>query len=190
MVLYFYPISLFAFLFTLFKGYLNKLRHKKAYALTLFGVCLISYVVLLLNYTDWLPGLTGDFWEITGHALCSLCGTIVYFYLFKFIEKYPFFKEISKLGSYSGPFYLVHVYIVRLLATYILRGDMTDSAYGAFVMFLTICFILGSLLITLFLCFIPYTDFLLFGNFRRIKDILHPQKWFINETQTIGHKDS
>ncbi|HNY74901.1 MAG TPA: hypothetical protein PKH35_04785, partial [Bacilli bacterium] len=52
---------------------------------------------------------------------------------------------------------------------------------GAFVAFLTICFVLGSLIVTMFLCIIPYTDLLLFANLRRIKDIIHPKKWVLRE---------
>ncbi|MFA5421593.1 MAG: acyltransferase family protein [Bacilli bacterium] len=181
MVLYYYPISLLAFLFAMFRGYLTKLRHLKVYAFALFLGCLGAYIILLLRYSDWLPGLKGDFWEITGHAICSFCGVVSYFYIFKLIAKYRFVDRISNLGSYSGPFYLVHVYIVRLLTSYIARGDINDRTYGSFVVFLTICFVSGSLLITMFLCIIPYSDLLLFGNVRRIKDALNPRKWFVRE---------
>ncbi len=181
MVLYYMPIALLAFLFTIFKSYFAKLRHIKIYAFLLFLGFLSAYITLLLRYADWLPGLRGDFWEIIGHAVCSLCGVVSYLYVFKLLEKYRFFDHISNLGSYSGPYYLVHVYIVRLFATYITRGDINDSAYGAFVAFLTICFVLGSLIVTMFLCIIPYTDLLLFANLRRIKDIIHPKKWVLRE---------
>jgi hypothetical protein len=52
-----------------------------------------------------------------------------------------------------------------------------DGPAISFVTFLTIIFTVGSFAITALLCFIPYTDFFLFLNYKRIRNMLFPREW-------------
>ncbi len=186
MVLYYFPISLIAFLLRMFQPYLEQWPKVNILKASVAATCLGVYVPILIIYRDWLPGLSSSFSIILGHWFGSFCGTIVYFYLFSIIGKSPFFQRISVFGSYSGPFYLVHVYILRLLASYISRPAVMDGPAISFVMFLTLIFTLGSFAITVFLCFIPYTDFFLFLNYKRLRDIFLPHQWVAG---LLNHKN-
>ncbi|MDY0345359.1 MAG: hypothetical protein RBR44_02230, partial [Bacilli bacterium] len=177
MVLYYFPISLLAFLFRTFKSYFMKLPRINIIKAVVGVMCLAIYVPILVFYKNWLPGLSLSFGIILWHWCGSVCGTIAYFYLFSIIGRYSLIRKISALGSFSGPFYLVHVYIIRLFASYISRPAVFDGPAISFVTFLTIIFTVGSFAITALLCFIPYTDFFLFLNYKRIRNMLFPREW-------------
>jgi hypothetical protein len=177
LVLYYLPITLFGFLFNIFKPYLLKLPRQELLKGIATLVALVIYIPLLIVYRDWLPHLNGSFWTISALWICSLSGTIVYYYLLSKISHFTIAKKVSYYGFFSGQFYLVHVYIIRLFATYIPRPETFDFPAIMFVTFLTIIFTIGSILITVFLRFIPYTDFLLFISYDRYKDIIYPHRW-------------
>ncbi len=177
LVLYYLPMTLCGFLFNMFKPYLLKLPRQELLKGITALVALAIYIPLLIVYRDWLLHLNGSFWTISGLWLCSLSGTLVYYYLLSKISHFTITKKVSYYGFFSGQFYLVHVYIIRLFATYIPRPTTFDFAAIVFVTFLTIVFTIGSILITVFLRFFPYTDFLLFISYDRFKDIIYPHRW-------------
>ncbi|MGI6714172.1 MAG: acyltransferase family protein [Bacilli bacterium] len=177
MVLYYLPITLFAFIFKTFMPYLKKIPQLKILKAVGALLCLVVYLYILLTNTNWLPKLGGTNREIATLWFGSLTGTLVYFYLLSLIDKYEPVKKISSLGRYSGQFYLVHVYIIRLFATYIKRPEVFDGYAMMYVTFLTIIFTVGSLFVTILLCFFPLTDLILFLNYRRIHDLIYPKQW-------------
>jgi hypothetical protein len=180
MVLYYFPLTLFAFIFNTFKPYLSHLSKVKILKGIGALVALVIYVPILIVYRNWLPNLNGSFIRIATLWLGSLSGTLLYYYGLAYLSKFIIAQKISYFGRFSGPFYLVHVYLVRLFATYITRPTLFDSPTIMFVTFLTIIFTVGSLFITIILCFIPYTDFFLFLNYKRLKDMLYPRRWIKN----------
>ncbi|OQA78386.1 MAG: Acyltransferase family protein [Tenericutes bacterium ADurb.Bin239] len=180
MVLYYFPLTLFAFIFNTFKPYLSHLSKVKILKGIGALVALAIYVPILIVYRNWLPNLSGSFMIIATLWLGSLSGTLLYYYGLAYLSKFIIAQKISYFGRFSGPFYLVHVYLVRLFATYITRPTLFDSPTIMFVTFLTIIFTVGSLFITIILCFIPYTDFFLFLNYKRLKDMLYPRRWIKN----------
>ena len=171
MLLYYLPISLCGFLIKTFAKYVEKWRGLKILRLVIFAISLIGYSISLFYFQNWIVGLSGSFLDVFYRLIGSLCGVLTYYYLSLFLTSTFRLQKIAMYGKYSGPFYLVHVFLIRLLASYLPRPTLFDQSTIIFIIFLTIGFYLGSLGITIFLVEIPLTDFLLFGNYRRLKKL-------------------
>lgn len=163
--LYYFPISLVGFSIKLLSPYYVKWKHVKTLRLIALLLCFFAYLLALINYQDWLSGLNGTFLDITGRMLGTLAGTLVYYFLSIYLVKFAIVKKLSAYAKYSGPFYLVHVFILRLLYAYAPRPLMFDGTTMLFICLFTPLFILGSLGITIILVeFIP-TNVLLFAKY-------------------------
>lgn len=169
MFLYYLPITFMGFLVQTFGKHLENWRYINFLRVGLFIGALILYSLALWRYSNWLDGLKGSFNDISGRSIGSLAGVIAYFYLSMFIQRFAIIQKVSKYAKYSGPFYLVHVFLIRLLASYLLRPTVFDSSAMLFIILLTIGFYFGALLMTILLVEFPLTDFLLFGNLKSMK---------------------
>ena len=146
-----------------------------------FGLCLVGYIISLVFYPDWLTGLSGSFLDIFYHVLGSLAGTIVYFILAYYLSKIGWIAKLSSLGRFSGPFYLIHVFFIRLIRSYVSRPTSLDGGMTIFVISFMFIFYFASLLLTWVLVKMPLTDLLLFFDYRRGKELLALGK---NDTKT------
>jgi hypothetical protein len=171
-VLYYLPIAFVGFLFAIFKPYFLKLKKASFITWITFGLCLIGYIVSLVFYSDWLAGLSGSFLDIFYHVLGSLTGTLVYFILAYYLSKIGWISKLSSLGRLSGPFYLIHVFFIRLIRSYVSRPTSLDGGMTIFVISFMFIFYFASLLLTWVLVKIPLTDLLLFFDYRRGKELI------------------
>jgi acyltransferase len=171
-VLYYLPIAFVGFLFAIFKPYFLKLKKTSLITWMTFGLCLIGYIVSLVFYSNWLGGLSGSFLDIFYHVLGSLAGTLVYFILAFYLSKVGWIAKLSSLGRLSGPFYLVHVFFIRLIRSYTTRPTSFDGGMTIFVISFMFIFYFASLLLTWVLVKIPLTDLLLFFDYRRGKELI------------------
>jgi peptidoglycan/LPS O-acetylase OafA/YrhL len=181
LTLYYMPIAFVGFLFAIFKPYFLKLKKVSLITWITFGLCLVGYIVSLLFYSDWLTGLSGSFLDIFYHVLGSLAGTVVYFILAYYLSKIGWIAKLSSLGRLSGPFYLVHVFFIRLIRSYVSRPTSLDGGMTIFVISFMFIFYFASLLLTWVLVKMPLTDLLLFFDYRRGKELLALGK---NDTKT------
>jgi len=169
-LLYFLPISFVGFGFRSFLPFIKNQRLVRKIQFGIFSISLCCYITSLLFYPNWISGLSSDFWTITWHMFGALAGCLMYFQFFCILEKWKPLRALSRFGQISGPFYLVHVFIVRLFASYISRPTVLDGNALTFVVFLCLVFFFGSLCLTQILVTFPYTDFFLFANAKRFDD--------------------
>ena len=181
LTLYYLPIGFVGFLFAIFKPYFLKLKKASLITWITFGLCLVGYIISLVFYPDWLTGLSGSFLDIFYHVLGSLAGTIVYFILAYYLSKIGWIAKLSSLGRFSGPFYLIHVFFIRLIRSYVSRPTSLDGGMTIFVISFMFIFYFASLLLTWVLVKMPLTDLLLFFDYRRGKELLALGK---NDTKT------
>jgi len=165
MLLYYLPIAFFGFLYRTFQKYFVIFRYSKFINIGIFIIALAGYITALSQFPHWLAGLQSDFWTITWHMLGALAGTIIYLYLAIEACQWRVMAKIAEVGQLSGPFYLVHVFLVRLLATYLPRPSVFNSSTILFLVLLTLGFYLASLGITYGLVKIPITNMILFGDY-------------------------
>lgn len=171
LTLYYLPFGFLGFAAAIFKPYFLKMKKASIVSWSLFAFSLVGYVISLIFYPDWLDGLDGSFIEIFCHMLGSLSGTIVYFILAVYLVKIPFVLKLSSLGRLSGPFYLIHVFFIRLIRSYTSRPTYFDAGAIFFVISFMFIFYFGSLLLTWLLVKCPWTDFVLFFNYKRRKEL-------------------
>lgn len=162
MVLCYLPIAFVGFFVPTYLPYFRELQKKEAWMWSLFALSMIGYVVSLCFYPNWLSGMNGSFGTILCHVLGSLSGAIAYYILSIQLVRIPFVAPLSSLGQLSGPFYLVHVYLVRLLAAFIDRPEVFSAGSIFFVISFMLIFYLGSLALTWLLVAFPYTNLVLF----------------------------
>jgi peptidoglycan/LPS O-acetylase OafA/YrhL len=181
LTLYYLPIAFIGFVFAIFKQYFIKLKKASLISWITFVLSLISYIISLVFYSDWLTGLGGSFLDIFYHFLGSLAGTLVYFILAYYLSKVGWISKLSALGRLSGPFYLVHVFFIRLIRSYVSRPSSFDGGMPIFIISFMFIFYFASLLLTWILVKVPLTDFLLFFDYKRGKELLVLCK---NDTKT------
>jgi len=167
-VLLYLPIAFVGFLFATFKRYFAKGETFSYFRISLIGASLIIYVVSLCLFPDWLSSLSGTFWQITLHMLGGLGGAIALYFLAMGLCRFATVRKVAALGVYSGPYYLVHVYFIRLINSYVERPSTMDPSSVFFLVSFLIVFYLGSLMMTIGLVEFPFTDILLFADYRRI----------------------
>ncbi|MCB9498368.1 MAG: acyltransferase family protein [Bacillales bacterium] len=172
LTLYYISIVFIGSMFSTFHKYFENIKSRHLIRGAIFLVCLAGYITSLYYFSNWFTVLDTPFKDISTHMLGSLAGTICYVYLAFYLSKLTFVSKVSVLGKYSGPFYLVHVFFIRLLYSFSSRPiDMVPSAI-LYVMIFMIIFYFGSLVVTIILVKIPYTDIILFMNYKRFKQAL------------------
>ena len=171
MFLYYLPIAFLGFLLATFKKYFASLKKIKFLRITAFAISSSIYIVGLWHYQNWLGGLNSSFNEIAWRMIIACAGVISYYYIALFVERFTIIQKVAKYAKYSGPFYLVHVFLIRLLATYLPRPEVFNNGTMLFIVFLTVGFYIGSLGITMLMVDFPFTNLLFFGDYKSIKKI-------------------
>ncbi|HKM11340.1 MAG: acyltransferase [Bacilli bacterium] len=165
-LLYYLPLSFIGFSLCIFTPYYKNYKHLKLIRILLFVVSTTSYIIALSFFPDWLGGLNGSFLDIFYRILGSIAGVVSYYLLALFLARFSLIKSLSRIAKYSGPLYLVHVFLIRLIYEYMPRPTVFDQTTILFICLWTILFYLGSLATTILLVEFPITNMLLFGNFK------------------------
>lgn len=172
MFLYYVPVVLIGFTTSIFSNYikLNKTTSLMSLFTTIFSfVVWISIVIVYQN--KWYQGLSGSFFDIFWRCISTIMGVLFFYQLAAYISRFSFIKRISSFGKYSGPFYLVHVYFIRLIYSYFTLPPSYQWYEHVFVLGGSLLFFFLSLLVTYCLVKFPYTDILMFANYKRISDL-------------------
>jgi len=174
MVLYYAPIVMLGFSVKLFKEEIKDNHAKRLVNLLLTLLTFAIWISVVIIYqNNWYDGLSGSFFDIFYRFLGTLSGVIFFYQIAKYISKYEAIKKIATLGQYSGPYYLLSVYFVRLIYDYV--EDYLPTTYiwyeHIFVIMSSLLFSAICLFITIILVKFPYTDILLFGKFTRYKEL-------------------
>lgn len=172
MFLYYLPVVLIGFTVSIFSKYFKDNNDKSIISLliTLFSFAVwISIVIVYQN--NWFQGLSGSFLEIFWRCVSTIMGVIFFYQIAKYVSRYSFVKKISSLGKYSGPFYLIHVYFIRLIYSYFTLPPSYEWYEHILVLGGSLVFFALSLLVTFCLVRIPYTDIVLFANYKRMRDL-------------------
>ncbi|NCA80054.1 MAG: hypothetical protein EOM76_07715, partial [Sphingobacteriia bacterium] len=171
MFLYYLPIAFVGFLYKTYGKYFEVLKRIHLVRWITASIALVIYIITLIKFPNWLGGLNGSFLDIAYHMIGSLSGVIFYYYLALAIQNLKVVRRMSSFAKYSGPFYLVHVFLIRLLASYLPRPEVFDSSAILFIVFLTIGFYFGTMVITIILVKCPVSDIILFGDVKMIMSV-------------------
>ncbi len=172
MFLFYFPIVFIGFTVAIFSPYIKKT--KATSLLTFFAaiLCFLIWIsIVIIFQKNWFQGLSGSFLDIFWRWLASITGVFFLYQAAKLISKYQMVKKISALGRYSGPFYLIHVYFIRLIYSFFDLPASYQWYEHILVVSGSLAFFALSMLITIALVKFPYTDILLFANFMRYKDL-------------------
>lgn len=172
MFLFYLPTVFIGFTFAIFSPYIKKSKATTFMTLFISVLCLFIWIsIVIIFQNNWFQGLSGSFLDIFWRWLASITGTFFLYQVATYISKYQAVKKISFLGRYSGPFYLIHVYFIRLIYSFFDLPPFFQWYEHIFVVGGSLAFFALSLLVTIALVKIPYTDMLLFANFMRYKNL-------------------
>lgn len=172
MLLYYLPISFIGFSMAILFPYIKE--SKAASLISIFSTifCFLVWISIVIIFRDdWFQGLSGSFLDIFWRWLGSIAGVFFLYQLAKCISRFKIIKKISSLGQYSGPFYLIHVYFIRLIYSYFELPTSYQWYEHLLIIGGSLAFFAISLAVTIVLVKMPYTDMLLFANFMRYKDL-------------------
>lgn len=167
LIVEFVPLAIMGFLFRSFGKYIKQNKVSTILELLVAGICLILYVIALINFKGWLNKATTILLIL--HQLGSICGVYVYYVLTKWLCKLHQVSKLSIYGKYSYPLYLVHVYIIRVITPYVSKITEVNFYSISFVVLYSLVFTFGSLVITLFLTKNKYINLILFGDYSKLK---------------------
>ena len=172
MFLYYIPIVLLGFGT---KSYLSNLKDNQATRLTRLLLTLLTFTiwisVVIIYQSHWGEGLSGSFFDIYWRHLGTFCGVIFFYQIAKYLSRLKAIVKIAKFGQYSGPFYLIHVFLIRLIYDYMILPSSYSWYQHLLAISCSLLFFIASLSLTILLVKIPYTDILLFGKFTRYKEL-------------------
>jgi len=172
MLLYYLPISFIGFSMAILFPYIKKNKVTSLISLYLTFFCFLVWISVVIIFQDnWFQGLSGPFIDIFWRWLGSLAGIFFFYQLAKYLSRFQIIKKISSLGQYSGPFYLIHVYFIRLIYSYFELPAFYQWYEHLLIIGGSLAFFAISLPVTIALVKMPYTDMLLFANFMRYKDL-------------------
>ena len=172
MLLYYLPISFIGFSLAIFFPYIKTSKATSLISLFSTIFCFLVWISVVIIYrNNWFEGLSGSFLDIFWRWLGSVAGVFFLYQMAKHLSKFTFVKTLSSLSKYSGPFYLIHVYFIRLIYSYFELPASYQWYEHILVVGGSLTFFTVSLLLTMVLVKIPYTDILLFANFMRYKNL-------------------
>lgn len=174
MFLYYLPIVFIGFLFGEFHEYVPQIKEVKTIRLVSIICCSVVYLFIVIVYrNNWLKGLSGNFLDIFYRDIATICGTIAIYLSLSYIENITMIKKVSALGMYSGPFYLLHVYFIRLIYENITLPSSYLWWHHPLIVLGALIFFAIMMIVTILLVKFPYTDALLFAHWDRVNDFSH-----------------
>lgn len=172
MFLYYFPVVVIGFTTSIFSKYFKDNKKKSILSLLITSFSFITWISIVIIYqNNWFQGLSGSFLEIFWRCISTIMGVIFFYQIAKYVSQHSLIGKISSLGKYSGPFYLVHVYFIRLIYSYFTLPPSYEWYEHLLVVGGSLLFFALSLLVTYCLVKFPFTDILFFAKYRRIKDL-------------------
>ena len=172
MLLYYAPIVLLGFGV---RSFLSNLQDNHARRLTRLLLTLLTFTIwisiVIIYQNNWYEGLSSSFFAIYWRHLGTFCGVIFFYQIARYVSHFKVIIKLAKLGQYSGPFYLVHVFLIRLIYDYMTLPTSYSWYQHLLAISSSLLFFIASLSLTIVLVKIPYTDILLFGKFTRYKEL-------------------
>lgn len=172
MFLYYLPVVFIGFATSIFYKYIKSNRATSIISLFATIISFVIWISIVIIYqNNWYQGLSGSFFDILYRCISTILGVLFFYQLAAYISRFSLIKRISSFGKYSGPFYLVHVYFIRLIYSYFTLPPSYQWYVHVFVVGGSLLFFFLSLLVTYCLVKFPYTDILIFANYQRIRGL-------------------
>lgn len=171
LLIVYFPSVLAGFGLRSFLPYIKGNKLKLAIVIPMLTICLGAYIATLVLYRNWNYGMDGDFGILVLFAFGLMAGIIIYFAIAYWLcLKAKWLKHSFYLSDISGPFYLVHVFLVRLIyENFPPEISSIDGLYLTGVVFYAFGFFLLSVLTTYIMVIIPLTNAFFFGHFEMLK---------------------